>query len=41
MYRNNPVEWQKADNSSKENKNNSTAKSPKKDVRKPKAKKDE
>jgi hypothetical protein len=44
MYRNNPVEWQKPVNSSKEtntNKNGSTAKSPKKDVKKPKAKKDE
>ncbi len=41
IYRNNPIEWQKAVDSSKENKNNSNAKSPKKDTRKPKAKKDE
>ena len=44
MYRNSPVEWQKPLDSNKEttaNKNASSAKSPKKDVRKPKTKKDE
>jgi hypothetical protein len=41
MYRNHPIEWQNADDLSKENKNNSTAKSPKKDIRKSKTKKDE
>ncbi|CAF0891534.1 unnamed protein product [Adineta steineri] len=49
MYRNNPVEWQKPSNSTKEtNKNNSSSssssssKSPNKDVRKPpKGKKDQ
>ncbi|CAF1252293.1 unnamed protein product [Rotaria sordida] len=45
MYRNNPVEWQKPiDSNNKEtttNKNASSVKSPKKDVRKSKAKKEE
>ncbi|CAF1006923.1 unnamed protein product [Rotaria sp. Silwood1] len=44
MYRNNPVEWQKPIDSNKEtitNKNATSAKSPKKDVRKSKGKKDE
>ena len=44
MYRNNPIEWQKVSDSNKEttsNKNASSVKSPKKDNRKPKAKKDE
>jgi hypothetical protein len=44
MYRNNPVIWQKASDSTKDassGKNIATAKSPKKDVRKPKAKKEE
>ncbi len=42
MYRNNPVEWQKASDSNKETsstKNSSSVKSPKTDVRKQKAKK--
>ncbi|CAF2590587.1 unnamed protein product [Rotaria sp. Silwood2] len=44
MYRNNPIEWQKPIDSNKEtitNKNVSSAKSPKKDARKQKGKKDE
>jgi hypothetical protein len=44
MYRNNPVDWQQPVESNKEtttNKNNSSTKSPNKDVRKPKAKKDQ
>ena len=44
MYRNNPVDWIKSTSSNKDaasSKASSTAKSPKKDVRKPKVKKDE
>jgi hypothetical protein len=41
MYRNNPIEWGKSVNSSKENKNSSTGKLPKKDIQKSKAKKDD
>jgi hypothetical protein len=39
MYRTNPIEWQKTVDSSKENKNTSSAKSAKKDTRKSQAKK--
>ncbi|CAF1190322.1 unnamed protein product [Rotaria magnacalcarata] len=44
IYRNNQIQWQKPLDSNKEtttNKNGSSAKSPKKDVRKTKGKKDE
>ncbi|CAF3443285.1 unnamed protein product [Rotaria socialis] len=41
IYRKNPIEWQTDMNSSKENKNNSSGNSSKKDVRKLKTKKDE
>lgn len=44
MYRSSPVEWQNPSGSSKEtaaNKSATSAKSPKKDIRKPKGKKDE